>query len=228
MSNPNDVTPEDRGKLVLKWRTTIGWNIGEVAKRVGVSTRTISAIESAAQVMPEPRWRLFVHELIEEIDRDQSAEIVVVLGAQQVPIDVVSSENYAGYALADDGKTGVIASYSVSRLTGAPEMHRQRFLVQPNKHVIDAAERWEYARQDATPDRAAFEMQRWIMRRVLKGEIENPRLEPLKAAIRLAKEKLDMASGASDEIRAQHMRELDTAVANLMEEVAKTTRNGAA
>lgn len=218
------VPPEDRGKLMLKWRTTLGWNIGEAAKRVGVSTRTISAIESGAQVMPDSRWRLFVHEVLAEIHRNHAPEMVVVLSEEQAPLDVVSSDNYAGYALGDDGETALIASYSVSRQSGAPEVHRQRFLVKPNAHVIRAIERWEAARQEATSDRAAFQMQSWLMRRVLEGELRNPELTRLKAAISEAKAEIDRAGEASEEVRTQLMRKLDVAIADLMEAVAKATK----
>ena len=209
---------------MLKWRTTLGWNVGEAAKRVGVSTRTISAIESGAQVMPDSRWRLFVHEVLAVIQHDHATEMVVVISEQQAPLDVVSSDNYAGLALGDDGETALIASYSVNRLSGAPEVHRQRFLVKQNAHVIRATDRWEAARQEATPNGAAFEMQRWLMRRVLEGELANPELIQLKAAISDAKTKLDQAEDASEEVRVQLMRKLDVAIADLLEAVAKATK----
>lgn len=224
MSDIQGVTPEDRGKLMLKWRTTLGWSVGEAAKRVGVSTRTISAIESCAQVMPDARWRLFVHEVLAEIPYDHTPQIVVVLTEQQALLDVVSSENYAGYAISDDGQTALIASYSINRLSGAPEVHRQRFPVKPNSHVFRAIERWEAVRQGATSDQAAFQMQRWLMRRILQGELSNPKLTQLKAAINDAKTELEQAGDATEEVRTQLVRKLDVAVANLMEAVAKTTK----
>lgn len=230
MLDIQSVAPESRGKLMLKWRTTLGWNVGEAAKRVGVSTRTISAIESGAQIMQDSRWRLFVHEVLAEITSARYPEMVVVLSKQQtpsdlqIPLDVVSSDNYAGYAISDDGKEGLIASYSVNRLTGAPEVHRQRFFVEPNLHVIRAIERWEAARQEATPDRTSFEVQRWLMRRVLKGELHNPELIQLKEAIAVAKAELDQASEASDAVRAELIHKLDMAIADLMEAVAKATK----
>lgn len=219
-----NVAPEDRGILLLKWRTTLGWNVVEAAKRVGVSTRTISAVESSSQVMPHSRWRLFVHEVLAEINRDHFAEMVVVVSEQQTLLDVVSKDNYAGYALSDDGKTGLIASYSINRLSGAPELHRQRFLVKENPDVIRAIERWEADRQEASPDRAMFEMQRWLMRRVLKGELENPELTRLKMAINEAKAELERANNTSEEVRTQLMHKLDVAIADLMEAVAKSAK----
>lgn len=224
MSNVQEVNPRQRSKLILKWRTTLGWNVAETAKRTGVSTRTISAIESEAQVMPEPRWRLFVHEVLAEIDRRHASDIVVVVNEQQIPLDVVSSDNYAGYAVSDDGETALIASYSVNRLSGAPEVHRQPFLVRPNVHVLCAIERWESSRLEETPNRPAFEMQRWLMRRVLEGELRNPELTRLKIKINDLKAELDQAGDASEEMRTQLMQKLDVAIADLMEAVAKATK----
>jgi DNA-binding XRE family transcriptional regulator len=224
MSDFQSVVPENRGKLVLKWRTTLGWSIGEAAKRVGVSTRTISAIESGAQVMPDSRWRLFVHEVIASIQKKHVPDMVVVLSEQQAPLDVVSIDNYAGYALGDNGETALIASYSVNRQSGAPEVHRQRFPIKPNAHVICAIERWEAVRQEETSDRAAFDMQRWLMRRVLEGELRNPELTSLKAAISEAKAELEQANDESAEVRSQLIHKLDVAIADLMEAVAKAMK----
>lgn len=224
MMDLENVAPEDRGKALLKWRTTLGWSVSEVAEKIGVSTRTISAVVSGAQVMPDSRWRLFAHEVRAAILRSHAPEIVVVLSTQGTPLDVVSSENYAGYALDDDGRTGLIASYSVNRVTGAPEVHRQRFPVGSNMHVIEAIERWEDARLDAGPERAALEMHRWLMRRILKGELGKPELTPLKAAVSQAKAELEQAVGASQEVRDQLLRKWDAATAALMEAVTKTSR----
>ncbi|WP_405123524.1 hypothetical protein ACI514_08410 [Pseudomonas sp. M20] len=223
MSEFEGVVPEDRGKLVLKWRTTVGWSVGETAKHVGVSTRTISSVESGAQVMSDSRWRLFVHEVLAELNHENE-QVVVVLSEQQSPLDVVSSGNYAGYAISDDGATALIASYGINRLSGAPEVHRQRFQVKSNPHVIRAIEKWEAASQGAAQDHAAFQMQRWLMRRVLKGELNNPELTQLKAAINDAKGELEKASGEPEEVRAQLARKLDLAIADLMEAVAQATK----
>lgn len=225
MTEFQTVAPEGRGKLMLKWRTTLGWNVGETAKRVGVSTRTISSIESGSQVMPDARWRLFFHEVLAEIQRDEAPDCVVVLSDRQTPIDVVSSDNYAGYAISDDGRRALIASHSINR-KGAPELHRQEFLVEFNRHVIRAIDRWEAARQDEVSghEYAAYEMQRWLMRRVLHGELGNPRLTLLKVAINDAKAELEQASSAPDDVRSELMKKLDLAIAELMEEVARTSR----
>ncbi|OPB06461.1 helix-turn-helix domain-containing protein [Pseudomonas synxantha] len=225
MSELEGVAPEDRGRLVLKWRTTAGWSVGETAKRVGVSTRTISAVESGAQVMSDSRWRLFVHEVLAELNHSNQVQVVVVLSEQQLPLDVVSSGNYAGYAISEDGETALIASYSINRVSGAPEVHRQRFSVKSNPHVIRAIEQWEAASQGNAQGNAAFQMQRWLMRRVLQGELSNPKLTDLKAAINDAKGELEKANKEPEDVRAKLARKLDLAIADLMEAVAQATRN---
>ncbi|RJG08651.1 XRE family transcriptional regulator [Pseudomonas cavernicola] len=225
MSEAQAVAPEGRGKLMLKWRTTLGWSVGEVAKRVGVSTRTISSVESGSQIMPDARWRLLVHEVAAEVQRGDSLDCVVVLGERQTPIDVVSSDNYAGYTVSEDGRTALIASHSINR-QGTPELHRQRFSVELNHHVIRAIERWETARQEEIPSnqRAAYDMQRWLMRMVLKGELNNPNLTKLKAAINDAKSELEHATDEPEDVRLKLMNKMDRAIAELMEEVAKSTK----
>ncbi|MCV4341670.1 hypothetical protein [Pseudomonas capsici] len=70
----------------------------------------------------------------------------------------------------------------------------------------------------------AFQIQHWLMRRILQGELSNPNLMQLKAAINDAKTELEQAGDATEEVRTQLVRKLDVTVANLMEAVAKTTK----
>jgi len=116
-------------------------------------------------------------------------------------------------------------SHSIDR-QGTPQLYRQRFSVTLNKHVLKAIERWENARDKEIPDshRAAYDMQRWLMRRVLKGELANPNLTKLKAAINDAKADLESASNEPEEVRQEYAGRLDAAIAKLMEEVAKSTK----
>ena len=222
------IAPKDRGGHLLRWRTTLGWSVAEVADRLGVSTRTISAFESGAQAMPDPRWRLFVHELRAEIDQGRASDLVVVLAVvdhgafqQQRPIDVVSSENYAGHAISDDGKRGMIASYAIDRISGRPTLHRQQFLVEHNQHVLDAIERWEDVRRATASDRTAYEVHRWLTRRALRGELAIPGLTQLKEEVsRLSAE---VSVEADDDARAKLQHKLDATIAELIEVVAKNT-----
>ncbi|MCA8031104.1 helix-turn-helix domain-containing protein [Burkholderia cepacia] len=228
--NEGSIAASQRGELLLKWRKTLGWTVGDTAKLLDVSERTIALWEAGHQVMPDVRWRLLVHEVVAKIQRlkenqgtDDDRELVVIVSAEQTPLDVVSNENYAGYALSDDGATGLVASYSVNRQTGAPAVHRQRFPVGPNRSAINAFDRWEANAKARTMNPAAFQMERWVMRRVLAGELANPRLTALKQAVSDASAAVDEA-GASEDERAKLMRKLDLAIADLMEEVAKATR----
>lgn len=212
---------ENRGRFLHKWSITLRWDNSEVAKRVGVSTRMISAIKSGAQDMKDSRWRLFVHEALSEIHKMPNPEIVVVVTETQEPLDFVSSDNYAGIALSDDGKTGIIASYSTDRLSGAPEVHRQFFPVEPNKHLFAACDRWEAARREDYGNSVALQMNRWLMTSILKGELNNPELIDLKAAIREVSDELRRAVDAPEEERQRLAKKRDVAVARLIEAVAK-------
>jgi DNA-binding XRE family transcriptional regulator len=222
------IAPKDRGGHLLRWRTTLGWSVAEVADRLGVSTRTISAFESGSQTMPDPRWRLFVHEMRAEINQGRASDLVVVLAVadhgafqEQRPIDVVSSENYAGHAISDDGKRGMIASYAIDRISGRASLRRQQFLVEHNQHVLAAIERWEDVRRATASDRTAYEVHRWLTRRALYGELAIPGLTPLKEEVsRLSDE---VSAEANDDARAKLQRKLDANIAELIEVVAKNT-----
>jgi transcriptional regulator with XRE-family HTH domain len=222
------IAPSDRGGQLIKWRRSLGWSVGDIAKILDVSERTIALWESSRQAMPDVRWRLLMHEVRAEIARIESGksnrELVVIISEDQAPLDVVSSENYAGYVISDDGRTGLVASYSVNRQTNAPAVHRQRFPVGPNKHAVTAFERWEESAKSRAMNTSAFQMERWLMRRVLAGELANPKLTTLKEEINIAKAKLDEASDASEDMRRNLLRDLDVAIANLMEAVAKITK----
>jgi len=224
VSDVQNVAAGDRGKLLLKWRTTLGWSVAEAAKRAGVSARTVSAIESGAQpVMSESTWRLFAHEAVAEINRVPQT-VVVVASDGITPLDVVSDHGYIGHALADDGRTAIIASHTINRLTGQPDVYRTRFDVERNRHVLRAVDRWEERLYESTDQRLALQTQRWLMRRSLKGELRNPQLRLLKDKIAEINAELDKAVDAPEEVRKQLIRQLDLAIADLMEAVAQATR----
>lgn len=216
------IPPQDRGKALLKWRTTLGWSLANVANRLSVTTRTISGIESGVQLMPDARWKLFVHEVSHELLQGaESGGLVVVLGPDQSVLDVVSKDNYAGYALSEDGSEGIIASYSINRRTGGSELHRQRFQVEGNSHVMQAIQFWEKVRQAELQGESAYLMHHWVTRRVLKGELKNPELTSLKKAISDASNDLKLATEDSADVREQLMRKLDRAIENLMKKISE-------
>lgn len=219
MEHQKTLPASERGMQVYRWRTTLGWDSAKVAKLLDVGPRTIGLWETGVQPMPDARWRLFVYEVINEVNR--IPQMVVVAEDEVTPIDVVSDANYAGLAIADDGQTALIASYAIDRQTNQPRLHRQLFRVAANKHVIRAAERWESERQVPDQDRAAYEMHRWMTRRVLQGELGNPRLIMLKQAINDAKAELDKAGDAPEDIRRERIDALDRAVGALIREVGE-------
>ncbi|MBU9198872.1 helix-turn-helix domain-containing protein [Burkholderia gladioli] len=232
MEEPSSSVPvARRGEFLLKWRKTLGWSVGDVALLLDVSERTVAMWESGQQQMPDARWRLFVHEVLAKIkaveadqDDDDRRGLVVIVTTDQQPIDVVSNQNYAGYALSDDGMFGVVASYSINRATGAPAVHRQQFRVEANGHAIRAFERWEADAKARSMNPAAFAMERWLMRRILAGELAHPHLTKLKEAVAHASAEVDLAVDAPEEKRAKLMRDLDLAIANLMAAVAQATQ----
>lgn len=220
------VHPRDRGALVHKWRILLALSVKEMAEIIETTTRTVSAVESGAQLMSDTRWRLFVTKVQAELFDRRFPELVVVTSAEQVPVDVVSRDNYAGFVPDDDGYWGVIASHCVNRQTGAPEVHRQRFLLRENPLVVKAALRWDAALEESDTSSASV-MQRWLMRRILKGELNNPRLIELKATISSANSELRAAGpDAPEPERMRLLGKLDRAIADLMEEVAKNTEGG--
>lgn len=219
--NFDGVDPRMRGALAQKWRTLLGWSVAEMAKVIEATPRTVSNIESGAQPISNQRWALFVKRLGFEIANHMPEELVVVVTEAQVPVDVVSRDNFAGLVIDDEGYRGLIASYCVDRVTGIPKLHRQPFLIRENKVVVEKALRWE-AEIDATVSSSAEMIERWMRRRALRGELANPQLTELKVAVNKATQALkDLPPDAPDEDRARLAREVDTSIARLMAEAAK-------
>lgn len=223
MLDVQGVDESERGKLLLKWRTMLGWNAADVANMFGVTTRTISAFESGAQPIQDSRWRLLTHEVLRKLNTlNDNSELIVVMNEHQTPIDVVSSESYSACVISNDGKTGLIASHYIDRLTGKADVHRQLFSVEFNTHVVKAAKRWD--EKNLGYIGSAFAVQNWLNRKVLMNELDNPKLIKLKENITKAQAAAVEASQESEEVRSDLLRKVDVAIANLMEEVAKQVK----
>lgn len=206
---------------MLRWRRAFGWSVADAARMIGTSTRTVAAIESGAQLMTDEKWTRLVHHVPDNQEVASPSELVVVLSPDKAPLDVVSSENFEAIEVDDDQYGAIIASRAVDRTSGAPYVHRQRFLVRGNEHVLRAAERWQAA-ADARDLSTAEHAHRWMMRRALRGELKNPRLTELKRAINEANEELKgLAPDAEEDERRRLVRKLDSAIAELMQEAAK-------
>ncbi|AKZ27252.1 hypothetical protein ACPPUL_19475 [Ralstonia pseudosolanacearum] len=223
MEATKSIPPDERGVALYRWRSCLGWDAAKVAGLLDVSARTVGLWETGVQTMPDARWRLWMYEVLAEVNR--IPEMIVVLADDGLtPVDVVSDANYAGCAELAGDPYALIASYAIDRMTGKPRLHRQRFLTAANGHVINAAQRWDDERrvEAHNPDKAMLEMHRWLTRRVLEGELRNPRLTELKQAITDAKANLDKAGNVPEDVRTRLIRELDLAITALMEETTKT------
>lgn len=217
------IPPNKRGDALLRWRSTLGWSLADVAARLGVTPRTVSSFESGAQLVQDSRWRLFLHEVGHEFGQGtDSGGMVLVLGKAQSLLDVVSGDNYAGYAISEDGSEGIIASYCVDRQTGAHRLHRQKFAVEYNHHLLKAIAIWEERRHADLDGEAAYQMHHWLTRRVLQGELKDPELIELKEAISSAAERVKLAGNASENERAELVRKLDVAIEDLISRIGKS------
>ena len=210
----------DRARALHKIRTTFGWSPANVAKRLDVSPRMVGMWETGTQPIPDGRWRLFMHEVRDELQRRR--ELVVVVASDEVtPLDVISDANFYDLAVDEGQGEGVVSSYAVDRLTGRPYLHLQRFPLAQNRHVLEVTARWRAALHvgASTGDKELLTMHRWLTRRVLEAELANPRLQQLKSDIAAASRNVDLAVDAPDEVRREKLKELDRAVFALIQEV---------
>lgn len=210
----------NRAAALYKIRTTFGWSAADVAQKLDVSPRLVGMWETGTQPIPDGRWRLFLHEVSDELPRRR--EFVVVNAADgSTPLDVISDANF--YDLNQDLESGigVVSSYAIDRVTGRPYLHMQRFPLATNQHVIRAAKHWRAALGAgvSTGESEMLAMHRRLTRRVLEAEQSNPRLRELKEKIAAASRAADLAMDATEDVRREKLHELDRAVFALIHEV---------
>jgi hypothetical protein len=215
----------DRPRTLFRLRSNFGWDAAYVARLVGVTSRTIGLWETGEQAIPDARWRLFMHEVRRELAdvEHQANDIVVVVADDGVsPIDAVSARNYLSFAR--EGDTGHISSYAIDRITKQPTVHQQRFRCSLNPHVVKAAEVWEATRQAVAhgPDAAMLATMRWMTRRMLAAERENPKLRELKDAINAATLEVDASIDGPQDILNAKLAIQDRAIHALLEEVERS------
>lgn len=219
----------DRAKALFRFRTHLGWDAAYVARLLDVTPRTIGLWETSEQAIPDGRWRLFIHEVRLELANagDLGRQLIVVLADDGLtPIDVVSDRNYVSFMR--EGDTGHIASYAIDRVTKQPKIHQQKFRCSLNEHVVRAAEAWEAARQATAhgPDAAMLSTLRWLTRRVLAAERENPKLRELKDAINAATLEVDAAINGPQEVLNEKLALQDRAIHELIQEVEHSRLSG--
>lgn len=219
----------DRWKQLFRVRSKMGWNVAKVAAMLDVTPRTVSLWEAGEgdPVMPDARWRHFILEVADEVRRN--SELVVVIDENGQACDVVSDANFVDIVLSEDQANAVIASYAIDR-NNVAYVHRQPFRVAYNQHVLVAAMKWDldrHSRADTT-DEALLTANRWLTRRALEAEANNPLLIKLKADIRDAKAALDAADNEPEEMRRARQDDLDTAIFALIAEIERMPKPRAA
>lgn len=212
----------DRAKTLYKMRTAFGWDAALVAKLLDVTPRTVGLWETGDQPIPDARWRLFLHEARNAIERAAQSEgsmVVVLANDGLTPIDVVSDKNFVSFER--DGDVGTIASYAIDRVTKQPTVHHQRFRCSVNKHVVAAAERWEAVRRAAAPgaDPGLLALLHWLARRTLAAEQANPQLRRLKDAIAAATREVEAACSGPESVLKEKLAAQDRAIHDLIKAV---------
>ena len=217
----HNVDLAERGKKILSWRTTLGWSTTETAKRLSVTTRTLSSDEGGGLV-PDARWRLFIHEITGELSkgRDSGGLVIVTADDGATLLDVVSYDNFAGYAVSDDGKRGLIASYIIDRVSGRYDVRSQVFPVAANRGIFSVIAKWEQQRYAEADDNQLLHMHQWLTRQVLKGQLNDPNLAELKQKLRETQDRLLAADVGTPEYD-KLFDENEAAVAALLQNISK-------
>lgn len=215
----------DRAKAMFRFRTQFGWDAAYVASLVDVTPRTVGLWETGDQPVPEARWRLFMHEVrLAVADATKSGRSMVIVLADDglTPIDAVSDRNYISFDR--DGDIGFIASFAIDRVTRQPTVHQQRFRCSLNEHVVRAAEAWEAARLATAhgPDAAMLTTMRWLTRRTLAAERENPEVRVLKDAVNAATREVDAAIDGPEDVMRAKLTAQERAIYALMAAVERT------
>ncbi|WP_261997611.1 hypothetical protein [Stenotrophomonas sp. Ste96] len=193
------VKQEARGDTMRRWRTLLGWSSADTARRLSITTRTLSSDESGGMV-PESRWRLFLLEVAQELRYGPDSGGLVFINASDgfTLIDVVSYNNFAGFAIAADRERAMVASYTVDR-NGEHGLHRQEFLLAANPHAPVILGRWEQQRMAEAGDTEEMHMRRWITRKSLETHLNNPDISDLKQRAEGVRKRLREAKPGTDE-----------------------------
>lgn len=130
----------DTKNLVRVARQAAGLTTTEAAQLVHVGRRTFEMWESGERNIPAAKLELFMSKFDSALPKDR--ELIVVLGEQQTPLDVVAGDTFAGVVQHDDG-TATISSLSINRATGRPYVYRTTFKLEHNSHVIRKTEKWK-------------------------------------------------------------------------------------
>lgn len=130
----------DTKNLVRVARQAADLTTTEAAQLVHVGRRTFEMWESGERNIPAAKLELFMSKL--DGARPKERELVVVLGEQQAPLDVVAGDTFAGIVKHNDG-TATISSLAIDRATGRPYVYRTTFKLEHNSHVIRKTENWK-------------------------------------------------------------------------------------
>ena len=219
-----NIDPESRGETIHRWRTMLGWSAAETAERLSVTSRTLSTDENGGTV-PDARWRLFVHEVSKELREGRRSGGLLIINAEDgiTLLDVVSFNNFAGYALSDDGRVGLIASYAIDPRTGQHRIHKQQFSVAANPGIFPIVSKWERQRMVDAGNNQELHMRQWVTRMALKGALNNPTMESFKQKQRETQERLEASEFGTKEYD-KRFAENEAAVAAIFQEMCKTPK----
>jgi len=195
----NGIEPRTRGDTMRRWRTALGWSATDTARRLSITTRTLSSYE-AGEAVPDARWRLFFFEVAEDLRNGPDMGGLVRINADDgdTLVDMVSYNNFAGFVVSADRKRAMVASYTIGR-NGDYDLHRQQFLLAANPHARPTLEKWEQQRMAEAGDSQEMHMRRWITRVSLASELNNPDISRLKSQANEARERLLAAQPGTKE-----------------------------
>jgi len=132
------------GEILREARTAAGLTTAEAAMLMHAARRTFEMWEAGERNMPLAKFQLFMEKIARHFEN--ALDMVVVVGDDETPIDVVANDNFAGITILP-GAMAEICSLAVNR-RGRPYAHRTKFRIDRNQHVLDAAAKWHLVIED--------------------------------------------------------------------------------
>lgn len=130
--------------LIRRARQSVDMTTEEAAQLVHVTRRTFETWESGKQKIPTAKLELFMNKL--EGKRPLNRSLIMVIGGDEfcpVPIDVIAEDTFLSCDETADKTQAIISSLAIDRISGRPCVHRTRFYIAQNKHVIKAVKKWK-------------------------------------------------------------------------------------
>ncbi|QKM57660.1 hypothetical protein CG017_05739 (plasmid) [Burkholderia glumae] len=158
-------SPETRGPLFARWRTTLAWEGEDAAAAGNVSVSDLIAWEDGVGHLSEASWELLVCALRERAEHREDIALIMA-GDGRTPLRVVTMDSYLAHFSTRGGRAAEVGLKSVG-VDGKPALQLDEIETAANEHVVSKFRKWDAMRAES-PELAGIQaMHMWMLSRIL-------------------------------------------------------------